>query len=217
MEFTRTARSLGLVSAASVVFLGLAYGVTLAIGLAQLPSADQPIGDPLFGILEVLILLMAPAMVTLMIAIHAWAPRERRTLSLASLAFMMLLAGVTAPLHFVLLTISRHPAYSGAEWQQFVFAFEWPSLAYAADILAWDLFFPLSMLFAAPVFTGGRLATAIRMGMIVSALLALAGLGGVVTGDMRIRNIGILGYVGGFLVVTALLALLFHRTPAKIP
>ena len=43
-------------------------------------------------------------------------------------------------------------------------------------------------------------------------MLALAGLSGVVTGDMQLRNIGIVGCMGVFLVVTALLAVLFYRT-----
>lgn len=217
MEFTRTARLLGLASAASVLVLGLAYAGTLAAGLASLRSARDPIGDPLFAILELLILPMAPAMVTLMIAVHAWAPREAKALSLASVVFMALLAGLTATLHFTLLALGRQPGFADAEWHRLVFSFEWPSLAYAVDILAWDLFFPLAMLSAAPLFGGSRLASAIRAAMIVSAVLALAGLGGVVTGDMRIRNIGILGYAGGFLVVATLLGLLFHRTPAKFP
>jgi hypothetical protein len=44
-------------------------------------------------------------------------------------------------------------------------------------------------------------------------VLAFAGLSGVVVGDMQLRNIGIVGYVGVFLVVAALLAVLFFRAP----
>ena len=51
--------------------------------------------------------------------------------------------------------------------------------------------------------------------MTASGVLALAGLIGVVAGDMQLRNIGIVGYVGCF-VVTALLAVLFYRaTPLE--
>ena len=53
------------------------------------------------------------------------------------------------------------------------------------------------MFFAAPVFGGSRLAVSIRVLMIVSGVLALVGLSGVVAGDMQLRNIGIVGYVGG--------------------
>jgi hypothetical protein len=67
------------------------------------------------------------------------------------------------------------------------------------------------MFFAAPVFSGSRLAEWTRRLMIAFGLLALAGLGGVAFGDMQLRNIGILGYVGVFLVVAVLLAVLFNQ------
>jgi hypothetical protein len=43
-----------------------------------------------------------------------------------------------------------------------LFSFKWPSVVYALDILGWDIFFPLSMWFAAPVFSGSGRATSIR-------------------------------------------------------
>jgi hypothetical protein len=211
MQFTATARSLGIFSAAATVILLVAYAVTLAVGLASLESAQQPIGDPMFTILEVLIIIMMPVMVALMVVVHAWAPMHAKALSLISLVFMGLLAGVTCSLHFVILTLSRQPEFTGQPWLPLVFSFSWPSIAYALDILGWDVFFALSMLFAAPVFRGSRLAAWIRVLMIASAVLALAGLSGVVAGEMQLRNIGIVGYVGVFLVVAALLVLLFYR------
>lgn len=62
------------------------------------------------------------------------------------------------------------------------------------DILAWDVFFALAVLSVAPVFGRGRLAKWIRALMITGGGLALAGLSGVITGDMQLRNIGIIGY-----------------------
>ena len=73
MLFTRFARRLGFVSAVATVVLLVAYAVTLAIGLSTLASPDQPIGDPIFSILEILIVAMMPSIVTLMVALHAWA------------------------------------------------------------------------------------------------------------------------------------------------
>jgi hypothetical protein len=49
----------------------------------------------MFSILEVLIILMMPAMVALMAAVHAWVPMHVKALSLTSVVFMGLLAGVT--------------------------------------------------------------------------------------------------------------------------
>ena len=45
-------------------------------------------------------------------------------------------------------------------------------------------------------------------------MFALAGLSGVVVGNMQLRNIRIVGYVGVFLVVAVLLAVLFSRATA---
>jgi hypothetical protein len=216
MKFTATARSFGILSAAATVILVVTYAVTLVVGLLSLESPQEPIGDPMFTILEVLIIVMMPAMVALMVAVHAWAPMHAKTLTLTSVVFMGLLAGVTCIVHFCILTLSRQPEFAGQSWLPLVLSFKWPSVVYALDILAWDIFFPLSMLFAAPVFRGSRLAAWVHVLMIASGVLAFAGLSGVVVGDMQLRNIGIVGYVGVFLVVVALLAVLFYRaTPQE--
>jgi hypothetical protein len=214
IDFTATARRLGILSAAAVVLLGTAYAVTLAAGLSSLPSRQQPIGDPFFSILEILIILSAPVMVAVMVSVHAWTPPEAKTYSLAALVFMTLLAGVTCSVHFVILTVSRQIGSAGSPWLPLLFSFKWPSIPYALDILAWDLFFGVSMLFAAPVFSGDRLQVSIRILMIASGVLALAGMSGVLVGDMQLRMIGVVGYAGVFPVVALLLAILFRRTPA---
>ena len=135
IEFTATARSLGIFSAAATVVLVVAYAVTLAVRLVTLESPRQPIGDPMFTILEVLIIAMLPAMVTLMVAVHAWSPTHAKTLSLISVVFMGLLAGLTCSVHFVILILSRQPEFAGQPWLPLVLSFEWPSVAYALDIL----------------------------------------------------------------------------------
>ena len=211
-QFTATARRLGIYSAASIAILGLAYSATLAVGLSSLETPRQPIGDPMFSILEMLIMVMMPPMIGLMVAVHAWAPVSAKTLSIVSIVFMGLLAGETCGVHLVILTLSRQATFANAPWLPQLLSFQWPSVPYVLDILGWDVFFALSMLFAAPVFSGSRLALSIRVLMILSGAIALAGLGGVAANDMRIRNIGIVGYALLFPVVAALLAVLFYKT-----
>lgn len=132
--------------------------------------------------------------------------------SLTALAFMVLMASITCSIHFVILTVSRQIEASGFLYASLLFSFSWPSVAYTLDILAWDFFFALSMLFAAPVFRIGRLEKTVRALMIVSGVLSLVGLIGVPLANMNIRNIGILGYVGVSLVVFPLVGILFGRT-----
>jgi hypothetical protein len=212
LDFTATARRMGMSSAIAIVALGAAYVVTLAAGLWSLPSPQQPIGEPFFPILEILTILSAPPMVVLMVSVHAWAPPQAKAYSLAALVFMGLLAAVTCGVHFTVLTVGRQVGSAGQPLAPLLFSFAWPSIPYALDILAWDLFFGLSMLFAAPVFRGSRLLAAIRILMFTSGGLALAGISGAVVGDMQVRMIGVAGYAGLFPVVALLLAILFRGT-----
>lgn len=195
-------------SAIGVVSLGFAYLGCLAAGLASLPSPQDPIADPWFTTLELLILAMMPFMVTLMVTVNAWAARENKVQSMAAVVFMALVAVITSAVHFTILTLSRQDAFRGMDW---LLSFSWPSVVYALDILAWDLFFPLSVLFAVPVFNGGRMENWIRILLGVSGGLALAGLAGVVLDDMQVRNIGIVGYAVVFPVAVALIGIVFSR------
>jgi hypothetical protein len=125
---------------------------------------------------------------------------------------MLLCAGITSSVHFVILTASRQLEAAGFPWLPMFLSFKWPSVAYTLDILAWDVFFALSMLFAAPVFKGGRLETTLRILLIVSGVLSLAGLLGVPLANMQVRNIGIVGYAGVAPFAFLLLGTLFGRT-----
>jgi len=208
--FSATARRMGVYSATATSILLVLYAIALGVGFLSLSSPEETIGDPVFSILEILIVLMMPAMVCLMVAVHSWAPTQAKVFSLTALVFMSLVAVVTCCLHFLILTLSRTPEFVSIPGLQAQLSFQWPSVAYALDVLAWDFFFALSMLFAAPVFSGGKLSLWIRTLMTISGVLAFAGLAGVVAGDMRLRNIGIMGYVGAFLPAVVLLGVLFY-------
>ncbi len=209
---TRQHHSLGRVAALAVFFLLIAYLITLVLGFLSLESPQDPIGDPFFSILELLIVVMAPLMVIVMVAVHTYASPETRMYSLTALAFMVLMASITCSVHFVILTVSRQIESAGFPEASLLFSFKWPSVAYTMDILAWDFFFALSMLFAAPVFRRGGLEKTVRILMIVSGVLSLAGLIGVPLANMNVRNIGIIGYAGVSLFVFLLLGVVFGRT-----
>jgi hypothetical protein len=208
-DFTLQHRTIGRAAAWAVFCLGMLYAVTTILGFRSLKSPDDAIGDPFFSIMELLIILMAPLMVVSMVAVHAYAPPDTKVFSLTALIFTILMAGITSSVHFVILTVSRQfPANSVS----LLLSFKWPSVAYTLDILAWDWFFALSMLFAAPVFRVGRLEQTVRMLTIVSGVLSLAGLIGVPLANMQIRNIGIIGYGVVAPVVFLLLGIVLGRT-----
>ena len=212
-DYSQNARRLGMASAVVVVLLSVAYAITLVAGLLSLGSPREPVADPYFSILELLIIVLAPLMVVVTAVVHAWATPGQKIFSLLALVFMSLLAGLTCSVHFAILTVSRQIAPASPQW---LLSFRWPSVAYAIDILAWDLFFGLSALFAAPLFKGDRLRTAIRILLTASGTLAIAGMSGVPGGDMQVRMIGVVGYAVVYPVAVALLGILFYRSPAAL-
>lgn len=213
-DFNKVDRIIGKAAALSLLSLGIIYAVVLILGLLSLETKMDPIGNPYVSIMEIIIILMAPLMVVLMVEVHAYASGNAKTLSLIALVFMVIAACITSCVHYVILAVSMQTDFTGdLQWlQQLFFSWKWPSVVYALDILAWDLFFSLSMLFAAPVFKGNRLEASVRLTMIVSGLLSLAGLIGPIVADMQIRMIGVVGYTVFFPLACFLLAKVFSKS-----
>ncbi|MCU0525998.1 MAG: hypothetical protein MUF72_14340 [Elainella sp. Prado103] len=210
--FTSQYRAIGRVAACAVCWLEVAYAITTVLGLLALQSPSEPIGDPFFLIMELLIILIVPLMVIVMVVVHLYAAPEDKAYSLIALMFMLLVAGITSSVHFIVLTVGRSIESDELIWHPLFFSFQWPSVVYALDILAWDWFFALSMFSAAVVFKRSRWEIAVRSLMIVSGVLSLIGLIGVPLANMQIRNIGIIGYGGVAPIMFLLLSLVFKQT-----
>ena len=205
------AQRMAIAAALSVALLCLVYAVVLAVGLFLLPSPQHQIQDPWFTLMEILIIAIAPAMVVFTVGLLAQAPPARMPFAVASVAFMTVCAVLTCGVHFSILTLSREPGFAGQDWARNVFAFQWPSVAYALDILAWDIFFPLAAMFAALTLQGPGQAAVGRLLLYASAALAFIGLAGVPLSNMQVRNVGIIGYAVVFPIAAALMARLFSR------
>jgi len=197
---------MGVLSGFLIAILAAVYASVLVVGLATLPTAEHPIQNPWFTIMELLILAIAPAMVVFTVALHSWVENSNKPFAALSMVFMSLCAAITCCVHFSVLTLSRHPSLASTEWAPFVFGFSWPSLSYALDILAWDFFFPLAALFVALALRGEVKHRNAQRLFFASALVSLLGLAGVPLENMYIRNIGIIGYVLLFPMATALIA-----------
>jgi hypothetical protein len=211
--FTVQHRAIGRVAAWATFALGQAYAIAALLGFISLKSPDDPIGDPFLSIMALLLVLMAPLMVASMVAVHAYASPKLKAYSLMALAFMILLAGITSSVNFAILAVSRQVGAIQLPWLSIFLPYKWPSsVAYALDILAWDWFFALSMLFAAPIFREGRLEKMVQILLIASGVLSLVGLIGVPLANMQIISIGILGYGVVAPIVFLLLAMVFGRT-----
>jgi hypothetical protein len=190
----RVVRKLGIVSGFAVAGLSAAYLLVLAIGLATLPARGAPIGQPWFGMMEGLILLLAPFLLGLAAAVRGTglAPRFTRP----ALPIMAAALALTSVVHLSILALGVQDAFA------------WPSLPYALDIIAWDGLFAIAVLLMAPAFRGERTIWPLLLG---SGGLALLGLLGPITGVMALRMIGVLGYAVLFPIAAGLIARWFSR------
>ena len=114
--FTLQHRVVGRAAAWAVSLLIVLYVFITILGFLSLKSPQDPISDPYFFLMELLIILMMPFMLVAMVAVHYYAAPERKVYSLTALAFMILLAGFTDCLHFVILTFGRQVDASGLSW-----------------------------------------------------------------------------------------------------
>lgn len=170
--------------------------------------------DPYLAVLEWLIVLSAPPMLAMMAAVHVRARPEHRASSLAALGFMVLCTGLTTAIHFARLTVARRLAPGEALPLGSLLSFQWPSVAFALDLLAWDLFLGLSLLLAAGSFAGAGLASWLRRVLRASGALCVAGLLGPALGDLRFQGLAIVGYAGLFPVTCLMMAVVFARDTA---
>jgi hypothetical protein len=193
---------LGMWSAIGLFMIGVFYAITVAIGIYD-SGFTSPIEGPILAVMEMLTLVAAPLLVILMSTIHSTANRSLKVYSLIALAFMILVAGLTSSVHFIGLTALRQTGMEGIIW---------PSILYAVELLAWDVFLGLSLLFTAAVFQGKGLKRKIRMTLIITGVLCIAGTLGPLTGDMRIQFISVLGYGVVLPVVWLMIAKDFYHS-----
>lgn len=201
-------RMLGAWSARTLFLIEVVYVAVFIAGFASIHNTSDPLPDPYLAIGEILILVMAPIMVCLMLAIHQCAPKQAKPFTQVALGWMLAAAAFTTVVHFVQLTVARHIDSATFPGYARIFGWQWPSTFYAIDIVAWDVFFGLALLFAVPAFAHRPDATLVRRGLILSGSLCLIGLVGPFANVLALRTIGIVGYT----VVFGLTCLPLSRT-----
>jgi hypothetical protein len=197
---TRQNSIIGQSSSFAVFLVGLAYIVALVVGFAT-RGLSAPIVDPLLAIMEILTLIAAPLMLVMMAAIHGRASDDHKSASVIAFAFMTLMTGLTSCVHFAELTAMRQLGSAGLVW---------PSTAYALELLAWNGFLGLSLLFAAFTFDDIGRERSVRRGLLACGILCLLGAAGPAVGNMRLQLVGLFAYGGVFPFVCLLLSRQFR-------
>jgi hypothetical protein len=220
---TPTDRRIGLWSAIIILALAAIY---LMIGAAWLVFGDrsQMSGleppEPCLTVERALMMSMTPPIIALFASIHAHASPDRTTFSRVALAHIIVFATITGADNFLLVAVMRHGgtgvSSSDAHVQHLAPCFPdmWPAVIRPLELFAWGPVFGLALLFAAPIFKGDRLQTAIRALMTLAGALCVTNVMCFITGDGRFAFAGIVGYDCAFPVICILLAVLFGRGPS---
>lgn len=208
-------RSLLLLGACSAWTLASLYVLYVAVLFAGGVARGVP-QEPYLAIAEILTIVGAALQVTLMATVHESAPLRAKVFSLTALGWTLIMATLTTTVHFVELTVGRRVDVAAIPGFARLFGWEWPSLLYGVELLAWHLCFGLSLLFAAPVFPGRGRKSAVRTGLRVTGGLCLLGLVGPVVGNLKWRMIGAFAYGFIFPVVCFLIGLVFRDAAAAL-
>src|SRR5947209_7162563 len=94
-RWTSMDRLVGQWSCYLVFGLSLAYVPATAAGFLFGGGFTGPIRDPYPAVMELLILLLAPALVVTFAALHAYAPASKKILSHSALVLIALMTGIT--------------------------------------------------------------------------------------------------------------------------
>ena len=207
--FTPQARTLGILAAWLTFAVTEVYAVVSGVAYASQGTAVE--SGPFLSIMALLVVVMGPFLVLSMVAVHAYASPRHKPYSLAALAFMIACVTVTSCINFLLLMVSSQPNLFSESWQALFLPTRWPAPAFVLDNFVWDWFFGISMLLAAPVFGGNTLKSALRLVMILSGALCLAGLVWLAVSPAQAILVGILGWGAAGPFVFLLLANMFGR------
>lgn len=206
-------RTVGFWAAVLATFFSLFY-VIAQIGewLGWLGSAGGPeSSSTLLGLWVLLTpsLLLAPAFLVLLVAVHQIAPPEKKVWSHAALAFGTVYTVLVAMNYFVQLTLVATRMAEGrmAGIEPFLFV-PFDSFLYAVDILGYS-FMSLATLFAAPVFARGGLEGWARMFLAANGVLVVF-----LVGQMYLHELiwPAAAWAVTFPGATWTLALIFRRT-----
>ncbi len=212
----------GFWSAALSALCSLGYALAAVVLLLQPAPADAPPGwagiqaylsvfKPIQMLPLVPSLLLAPSFVALMVSLHHYAAPERRLWSHLGLAFTLLYAGLALTNYLVQLTAVRRSLLGGETDGLAMFVPGNPHSMFWALASTYVLM-NLGMLFAAPVFAGGRLERWIRWLFVANGATAPINVAAIALDSSTLYLIvSLVPWCVVFTAATALLAVLFGR------
>ncbi len=160
-----------------------------------------------------LMLIFGPLFVVLLSALHEHARDAQKILTRISTGFGLAFAILIGINYFVQLSVVRQSVLHGqlTGLEQVLQANPMSAMT-GLNMLGWSLFLGLASLFAAPIFTGGRLEKSIKAALIINGLCCLlGGLSYIYEFSLGVFLFITFGMGGAVTVATLLMGVLFRR------
>lgn len=218
-------KQLGFWSAVLATVFSIGYGLAVIVMIIASASAPTTTATPGWQGVEAYIasfqpiqmlplipsLLLAPTFVVLMVCVHAYAPNAKKIWSQVGLAFAIVYATIACVNYIVQLTVVRLSILNGETDGLAMFAMGNPHSIFWA-LMSDYVFMNLAMLFAAPVFGGGKLERWIRWLFLANGASAIITIFGIVVDNPLIFLLGsLVPWCIVFSLATAFVAALFRR------
>ena len=205
-----SANSLGFWSSIAMTILGLIYFVVIVFALLTGQfTTPPPDWLQLFG--GLVSLLACPIMVVVMASLHAITPIEKKVFSQIALGFTLLFAIAVSINRFTQLGVVQQSIAAGkVDGLNWFLPYGDRSVMLGLEYMGWSWFLGLGLIFAAPLFTHGKLQRWLRGLLLLYGTLALVSSIGFLINSL----LSLLGFVAWGIIlfmVTGLLAVYFRK------
>lgn len=197
--------------AAAGIFFSL-YPIPSWSGIYAYASFMSSTPQNLFSFCQVLAFLSGLLFIPLLCSIHDFAQEEKKILAKIGICFGVVFVVLSSMCYFIQFTIVPQNILSGQinGLEHFV-ELNTKSFIAAITVLGWGLFFGLTTLFIAPVFSGGKRENVIRWSFIITGIFCILNTLGFMLQNIMLSIASTLIFNSSVLIACISLCMLFKR------
>ncbi|PKN88437.1 MAG: hypothetical protein CVU46_00700 [Chloroflexi bacterium HGW-Chloroflexi-8] len=177
----------------ALIALGGLYIILIAWGLITADPATGMIQNDKKILMEITTILSSILLLLFFTSIHFFIEPRNIFFSFLSIIFMSFSTVLTCCVHFISISVADKILMAN-ELLTPILSMGWPSVLLSIDILSWDFFFGLAILFLGIGLFENENQRKTAVLMLLSGIFSLFGLIALPLDNMNIRYIGVFGY-----------------------
>ncbi|MHB8132665.1 MAG: hypothetical protein ACYDH1_00460 [Anaerolineaceae bacterium] len=177
----------------ALIALGGLYIILIAWGLITADPATGMIQNDKRILMEITTILSSILLLLFFTSIHFFIEPRNIFFSFLGIIFMSFSTVLTCCVHFISITVADKILMANESLTP-ILSLGWPSVLLSIDILSWDFFFGLAILFLGIGLFENENQRKTAVLMLLSGIFSLFGLIALPLDNMNIRYIGVFGY-----------------------